>query len=83
VLVPQATGATRTLWRFGRETELLAFLVGYSARTEMQLNVPARMLLDGDFTFCPISDFKGLSRATADPQQLCAIKPHDQLRATA
>jgi hypothetical protein len=47
------------------------------------LNVPARMLLNGDFTFCPISDFKGLSLSRQHTLQLLSDKLHDELLPTA
>ena len=43
------------------------------------LDVPARMLLNGDFTFCPIRNFKGLHRKRRHARQLLRDKLHDKL----
>ena len=47
------------------------------------LNVPARMLLNGDFTFCPIRDFNGLAGKRQHTRQLLRDKLHDELWPTA
>jgi hypothetical protein len=47
------------------------------------LSVPARILLNGNFTFCPISDFKGLNRQRQHARQLLRDELHDELWPTA
>ena len=42
------------------------------------LNVPARMLLNGDFTFCPIRDFNRLAGQRQHIRQLLRDKVHDE-----
>ena len=42
------------------------------------LNVPARMLLNGDFTFCPIKNFNGLAGQRQHTRQLPRDKLHNE-----
>jgi hypothetical protein len=43
------------------------------------LNVPARILLNGDFTFCPISNFNGLMGQRQHARQPLRDKLHESL----
>ena len=66
-VVPQA------LWGFGHGRELEAWddLQGLSGvEREYNLNVTARILLNGEFTFCPIHDFNELRVARERDRQL-------------
>jgi hypothetical protein len=47
------------------------------------LNVLARMLLNGDFTFCPIRHFNCLAGKRQHTRQLLCDKLHDELWPTA
>ena len=47
----------------GRELKAGRFTTAIRLDRGHNLNVPARMLLNGDFTFCPICDFNELSVA--------------------
>ena len=64
--VPQA------LWGFGHGRELEAGRFARAVRVEREynLNVTARILLNGEFTFCPIHDFNELRVARERDRQL-------------
>jgi hypothetical protein len=47
------------------------------------LNVTARILLNREFTFCPIHDFNELGVAEERTRQLLRDELHDKLRTTA
>jgi len=47
----------------GRELNVRRLASAIRLEQRCNLNVPARMLLNGDFTFCPICDFNELSVA--------------------
>jgi hypothetical protein len=63
--VPQASGATKCYGDLGtrRDAEDMRFATGMRLDREYNLDVTARILLNGDFTFCPIYDFKELGVA--------------------
>jgi hypothetical protein len=44
-----------------RDAEDTRFATNIRLDREYNLHVTARILLNGDFTFCPICDFNGLS----------------------
>src|SRR6266481_2482010 len=69
-------GARRD-WKAGRFATAVRLDRGYN------LNVTARILLNGDFTFCPIHDFNGLRMAKQHIRQLLRDQLHDRLRTTA
>jgi hypothetical protein len=52
-------------------------------RLEHNLNVTARILLNGDFTFCAIHDFNGLAMVEEHARQLSRDEPHDEPGTTA
>ena len=57
--VPQAAGAANG---YGDLVTKPDFWRSIRLERRCNLDVPARMLLNGDFTLCPIRNFKGLNR---------------------
>jgi len=64
------------IWRRGVTDELATAI---PVEQEYNLYVPARMLLNGDFTFCPICDFNELSVAKEGARQLLRDERRDEL----
>ena len=62
----------QALWGFGHGRELEAGRFARAVRVEREynLNVTARILLNGEFTFCPIHDFNELRVARERDRQL-------------
>ena len=67
-----AAAVPQALWGFGHGRELVAGRFARAVRVEREynLNVTARILLNGEFTFCPIHDFNELRVARERDRQL-------------
>ena len=67
-----AAAVPQALWGFGHGRELEAGRFARAVRVEREynLNVTARILLNGEFTFCPIHDFNELRVARERDRQL-------------
>ena len=78
--VPQAAGAANGYGDLVTEPD---FWRSIRLERRCNLDVLARMLLNGDFTFCPIRNFKGLNRQQRHARQLLRDKLHDELWPTA
>jgi hypothetical protein len=63
----------------GRDMKARRLATAIRLEWEHNLNVPARILLNGDFTFCPIRDFNELSLAKEHTRQLLRDELHDKL----
>jgi hypothetical protein len=58
--------------------DLQRFASAIRLKQGCNLNVPARMLLNGDFTFCPICDFNDLNGQRQHARQPLRGKLHDE-----
>jgi hypothetical protein len=67
----------------GRELKAGRFATAIRLDCGHNLNVTARMLLNGDFTFCPTHDFNELILAKEQIRQLLRDELHDKLWMTA
>jgi hypothetical protein len=67
----------------GRELKAGRFVTAIRLDRGHNLNVMARMLLNGDFTFCPTHDFNELSLPKEQIRQLLRDELHDKLWMTA
>jgi len=63
----------------GRELKARRFATAIRLDRGHNLDVTARMLLNGDFTFCPICDFNELSVAKEGARQLLRDERRDGL----
>ena len=81
--VPQAAGAANGYRDLVAGPDLRRSASGNRLEQGCNLDVPARMLLNGDFTFCPTSDFKGLIGQRQHSRQLLRDTLHDDLWPTA
>ena len=77
--VPQERGAANGYADLGAGPDSRRSASASWLEQECNLSVPARMLLNGDFTFCPIRNFKGLHRKRRHARQLLRDKLHDEL----
>ena len=70
-----AAAVPQALWGFGHGRELEAGRFARAVRVEREynLNVTARILLNGEFTFCPIHHFNELRVARERDRQLCVM----------
>jgi hypothetical protein len=78
-----AAAPPRALWGFGRGRELKRICEGIRLEGEYNLNVTARILLNGDFTFCPTYEFNDLTTAKERDRQLLRDELHGKLWTTA
>jgi hypothetical protein len=62
----------------GRELKVWRLVSAIRLEQGCNLNVPARMLLNGDFTFCPIRHFNGLAGKRQHTRQLLRDRLHDE-----
>src|SRR6516164_1207835 len=81
--VQQAVGAANGYGDLVAGPELRRSASANRLEQGCNLDVPARMLPNGDFTFCPIRNFKGLNRQRRHARQLLRDKLHDELWPTA
>jgi hypothetical protein len=63
----------------GRELKAGRLATAVRLEWEHNLNVLARILLNGEFTFCPIRDFNELAVAEEHTRQLLRDELHDKL----
>jgi hypothetical protein len=84
-VVRQAAGAANGYGDLGtrRDAEDMRFATDIWLDWVYNLDVTARILLNGDFTFCPICDFNGLSRGEGSHSTTFARSLHDKLWPTA
>jgi hypothetical protein len=72
--VPQAAGAANGYGDLVAGPDLRRSASANRLEQGCNLDVPARMLLIGDFTFCPIRNFKGLNRQRRHARQVIDLK---------
>jgi hypothetical protein len=63
----------------GRELKAGQLATAVRLECEHNLDVLARILLNGEFTFCPIRDFNQLAVAEEQTRQLLRDELHDKL----